>query len=149
MARCRLCTGDTLYTEVISYTRSWTTRCILHTPTHACFEVGIRKQQIKGSQVRPRARPGWSYLGNWCRRLLDYLLSEHKASLSNLVSSYFKIPRWHEGYGYYSPAVEHLSNMHQAQVQSSVPEKGREGQEEESGKREGRREGRKGRGRKA
>lgn len=35
--------------------------------------------------------------------------------------------------------------MHQAQVQSSVPEKGREGQEEESGKREGRREGRKGR----
>lgn len=35
-----------------------------HTPTHACLEVGIRKQQTKGSREKPRARPGWSYLGN-------------------------------------------------------------------------------------
>lgn len=34
--------------------------------------------------------------------------------------------------------------MHQAQVQSSVPEKGREGQEEESGKREGEEGGKEG-----
>lgn len=34
--------------------------------------------------------------------------------------------------------------MHWAQVQSSVPEKGREGQEEESGKREGEEGGKEG-----